>query len=104
MLSISRPTLYRLLSKGELRSVRVGARQRIPASELERLMAASTAVAPVHSPASAPATVPAATANRTTAVRAAVTADAAPPRAPEKRLSLSQLIAATNGQRRSSAD
>jgi excisionase family DNA binding protein len=37
LLDVSRRQIYDLLSKGKLRSVRIGARQRIPASELERI-------------------------------------------------------------------
>ena len=38
LLAVTRRTVYRLLARGELRSVRIGARQRIPAEQLERLM------------------------------------------------------------------
>lgn len=38
MLGISRWSTYQLLRRGELRTVRIGARHRIPAGELERLV------------------------------------------------------------------
>jgi excisionase family DNA binding protein len=38
LLAVDRRTVYRMLARGELRAVRVGARQRIPAGELERLL------------------------------------------------------------------
>ena len=38
LLGVSRGLLYRLLARGELRAVRIGARQRIAATELERLL------------------------------------------------------------------
>ncbi|MDB6102554.1 MAG: Helix-turn-helix domain [Gammaproteobacteria bacterium] len=37
VLGISRRTVYELLASGQLGAVRIGARQRIPAAELERL-------------------------------------------------------------------
>ncbi len=37
LLAVDRRTVYRMLARGELRAVRVGARQRIPADELARL-------------------------------------------------------------------
>ncbi len=42
LLGISRRSVYDLLSKGKLRAVRIGAHQRIPASELERLVNSQT--------------------------------------------------------------
>lgn len=39
LLGVSRRTVYELIARGELRSVRIGARQRVPAAELERLLA-----------------------------------------------------------------
>lgn len=38
MLGISRWTTYQLLRRGELRAVRIGHRQRIPAEQLEGLL------------------------------------------------------------------
>lgn len=37
LLGVSRRTVYQLLARGELRAVRIGDRQRIPADELARL-------------------------------------------------------------------
>lgn len=37
LLGVSRRTVYELISRGELRPVRIGARQRIPAAELQRI-------------------------------------------------------------------
>ncbi len=37
LLAVDRRTVYRMLARGELRAVRVGARQRIPADELMRI-------------------------------------------------------------------
>lgn len=37
MLGISRWSTYQLIRRGDLRSVRIGARQRIPADELTRI-------------------------------------------------------------------
>ena len=45
MLGVSRRTVYQLLARGELRAVRVGARQRIPAAELARITRPSEAAA-----------------------------------------------------------
>ena len=38
LLAVTRRTVYRRIARGELRPVRIGARQRIPAEQLERLM------------------------------------------------------------------
>lgn len=38
LLAVDRRTVYRLLARGQLRSVRIGARQRIPHDELARLL------------------------------------------------------------------
>lgn len=38
LLGVSRRTVYELIRRGTLRPVRVGARQRIPAAELARLI------------------------------------------------------------------
>ncbi|MGH8226702.1 MAG: helix-turn-helix domain-containing protein [Steroidobacteraceae bacterium] len=45
-LGISRRTVYQLLATGALRSVRVGARQRIPTAELARLLEVRSPCAP----------------------------------------------------------
>ena len=37
LLGVSRRTVYELIARGELRPVRIGARQRIPADELARI-------------------------------------------------------------------
>lgn len=38
LLAVDRSTVYKLIARGELRPVRVGSRQRIPAEQLERLV------------------------------------------------------------------
>ncbi len=38
LLAVTRRTVYRLIARGELRPVRIGSRQRIPAEQLERLV------------------------------------------------------------------
>ena len=38
LLGVDRSTVYKLIARGELRPVRVGSRQRIPAEQLERLV------------------------------------------------------------------
>ena len=38
LLAVDRSTVYKLIARGELRPVRVGSRQRIPADQLERLV------------------------------------------------------------------
>jgi excisionase family DNA binding protein len=38
-LGITRPTIYKLIHRGELRTKMVGTRRLIPAAELERLLA-----------------------------------------------------------------
>lgn len=38
LLAVDRSTVYRLIARGELRPVRIGAHQRIPAEQLERLV------------------------------------------------------------------
>ncbi|MGB6487552.1 MAG: helix-turn-helix domain-containing protein [Steroidobacteraceae bacterium] len=38
MLGISRWSTYQLIKRGDLRPVRIGARQRVPAEQLERLV------------------------------------------------------------------
>lgn len=38
-LGITRPTLYKLISDGRLRTVTIGTRRLIPATELDRLLA-----------------------------------------------------------------
>ncbi len=45
LLAVDRRTVYRMLARGELRAVRVGARQRIPADELARLTRPAEAAA-----------------------------------------------------------
>ncbi len=37
LLAVDRRTVYRLIARGELRAVRIGARQRIPAAEIDRI-------------------------------------------------------------------
>lgn len=39
MLNVSRTTMYRLLGNGEIKSVRVGARQRIPPDQINDFIA-----------------------------------------------------------------
>ncbi len=41
-LGITRPTLYGLIADGRLRTIKVGARRLIPATELHRLLAGDT--------------------------------------------------------------
>jgi excisionase family DNA binding protein len=38
-IGISRPTMYVLMERGQLRTVKIGGRRLIPATELERLIA-----------------------------------------------------------------
>lgn len=38
-LNISRTTMYRLINDGTIKTVRVGQRQRVPAAEINRLIA-----------------------------------------------------------------
>jgi excisionase family DNA binding protein len=38
LLAVDRSTVYKLIARGDLRPVRVGSRQRIPAEQLERLL------------------------------------------------------------------
>ena len=38
LLAVTRRTVYRRIARGELRPVRIGSRQRIPAEQLERLV------------------------------------------------------------------
>jgi excisionase family DNA binding protein len=38
MLGVSRPTLYKMIWRAELRTVKVGSRRLVPASELDRLL------------------------------------------------------------------
>lgn len=52
-LSITRPTLYSLMAKGALRSVKIGRARRIPTSEIERI-AGGRAPRPQGPPASPP--------------------------------------------------
>lgn len=42
MLGASRASVYRLLRKGELRAIRIGARQRIPEAEIARISGFTT--------------------------------------------------------------
>ena len=39
ILSISKPTLYRVIGLGELRTIKVGKRRLVPVAELERFVA-----------------------------------------------------------------
>lgn len=45
MLGISRWSAYQLIRRGDLRPVRIGARQRVPAEQLERLVRPQECVA-----------------------------------------------------------
>lgn len=42
-LGLCRATIYNLIARGELRAVKIGRATRIPASELERLLASDAA-------------------------------------------------------------
>ena len=42
-LGLSRATIYNLITRGELRAVKIGRATRIPATELERLLASGDA-------------------------------------------------------------
>lgn len=44
LIGVSRPTLYRMLARGELKTVQVGRQRRIPKDEMTRLTTSNTEV------------------------------------------------------------